>query len=321
MDDDGSVQARPPSTTARALAPLTAVAAVFVVLAAIAVPWALRAGADKAGTSQTRAGEPRALPAEMSEGVPVEGAGTLLKYGKDTRLCAAVAVTLSLPPSSASCGGVWVRVTGVPKRWFNNTTTEGQAFSDPVFVEGSYHGGTLEVNQVRRAGQPDEHAAEEPKLPCPAPLGGWLPGRGFASQEAENAAAERLQAALAGGREHYTEAWEAHPADAGVVVPDAPSAVMVAGTTGDLVTARAELGRIYGGNLCVHRVRFAAADLERIAQRLREAAPGRIDAQPAVVEGRVRVQVVALDPSTVALLDKVDRAAVLLEEPMLQWLD
>jgi hypothetical protein len=97
--------------------------------------------------------------------------------------------------------------------------------------------------------------------------------------------------------------------------------VLVAGTTADLAMARAELAALYGGNLCVYRVRFAAADLDRIAERLREAAPGRIDAQPLIIEDQVRVQVVALDPSTMKLLDRVDPGAVLLAEPMLQWLD
>jgi hypothetical protein len=137
----------------------------------------------------------------------------------------------------------------------------------------------------------------------------------------EIAATERLRAALTGGREHYTEMWEGHPAGAGPGASAPPFAVLVAGTTGDLAMARTELGALYGGNLCVHRVQFAAADLERIALRLREAPPGRIDAQPQTIDDRVRVQVVALDPTTVALLDRVDRDAVQLADPMLQWLD
>jgi hypothetical protein len=318
MVDDGWVHARTPSS---ALAPLIVVAGVFVVLAAITVPLVLRGGAGGVGTNRAEAGAPRPLPAEQGEGVPVGGAGILLRNGDDVRLCAEVTTTRSLPPSSATCGAVWVRVTGVPKRWFSNSTTEGQSFSEPVRVEGSYRGGTLDITAVRSAGQADPRASVEPRVPCAAPLGGWLPGRGFISSEAEEAATERLQTALNGGRERYTELWEGHPAGAGPDGSAPPYSVMVVGTTGDLTRARAELGALYGGNLCVHRVRFAAADLDRIAQRLREAAPGRIGAQPSAIEDWVRVQVVALDPATLAELDKVDRAAVHLEEPMLQWLD
>jgi hypothetical protein len=318
MDDDGWVPSRSPST-ARALAPLTVVAVVFVVSAAVAVPLVLHRGSGHGARDPRAVAAPVPLPANTGDGVPVEGAGTLLRDGGDIRLCAEVATTLSLPPSSAACGAVWVPVTGVPKRWFSNKTTEGQSYSVPVRVEGSYRGGTLEVTEVRPSGPPDALRSAEPAVPCAAPVGGWRPGHGFGSSVEETVATERLRAALTGGRERYTEMWEGHPA--GPAASASPYSVLVAGTTGDLAMARAELTTFYGGNLCVHRVRFAAADLDRIAQRLREAAPGRVDAQPSTVEDRVRVQVVALDPTTVALLDRVDPNAVLLEEPMLQWLD
>src|SRR5436190_7354149 len=148
MDDDGCVPSRSPSTSARALVPLTVVAAAFVVFAAVAVPIELRHDAE---ARSPRATVPRPLPANTGDGVPVEGVGTLLRDGRDMRLCAEVATTLSKPPSTASCGAVWVPVTGVPKRWFRNKTTEGQAFSDPVRVEGSYRGGNLKVSAVRAA--------------------------------------------------------------------------------------------------------------------------------------------------------------------------
>jgi hypothetical protein len=40
-----------------------------------------------------------------------------------------------------------------------------------------------------------------------------------------------------------------------------------------------------------------------------------------VIENKVRVSVVALDPATVAVLDAAGRDAIILEEPLLQWLD
>jgi hypothetical protein len=40
-----------------------------------------------------------------------------------------------------------------------------------------------------------------------------------------------------------------------------------------------------------------------------------------VIENKVRVKVVALDPATGAVLDEAGRDAIILEEPLLQWLD
>jgi hypothetical protein len=322
----GHVTTRSPSPTTRALAPLTAVAAVVVVAAVIAVPVALhRGGAGPAApgaVAQADVEEPPVpRPAMQGRGVPVEGAGTLLREGRVTKLCAQVVVTLSLPPSTAACGAVWVPVTGVAAHWLRHSTTEGQKFSDQVRVEGAYANGRLAVNRVRRAGPPDATPLVQAEVPCGAPAGGWRPGRGFDSSAEEAAAAERLQRAVGAGRDRFTEPWEGHPVGAATEGESTPAAVMVVGTTGDPAAARVELAKVYGGNICVHRVRYAAAELDRTAQQLREASDGRIDAQPSIIENRVRVRVVALDPATVSLLDKVGRDAMLLEEPMLQWLD
>ena len=78
---------------------------------------------------------------------------------------------------------------------------------------------------------------------------------------------------------------------------------------------------MYPGNLCVHQVTRSAADLERIAQRLRDNPATPISAYPDVIQNKVRVTVVALDRATVAVLDEADRDAIILEEPLLQWLD
>ena len=40
-----------------------------------------------------------------------------------------------------------------------------------------------------------------------------------------------------------------------------------------------------------------------------------------MIENKVRVKVIALDPATSALLDDVGREALIIDEPLLQWLD
>ncbi len=93
------------------------------------------------------------------------------------------------------------------------------------------------------------------------------------------------------------------------------------GTTGDVAQARPSFGAMYPGNLCVHPVERSAADLEQLAQRLRDTPSTPISAYPDVIQNKVRVKVVALDPATGAVLDAAGRDAIILEEPLLQWLD
>jgi hypothetical protein len=130
-----------------------------------------------------------------------------------------------------------------------------------------------------------------------------------------------LQARVGADPERFTDLWEGHPGGdpAGASAPAVK--VMVVGTTGDLAADRAALAAGYPGNLCVHQVRYSAAGLRRIAERLAGVPATPIEATPLTTENRVLVKVVALDPATVAVLDQVGRDAVKLDEPLLQWLD
>ena len=67
--------------------------------------------------------------------------------------------------------------------------------------------------------------------------------------------------------------------------------------------ARAELSAIYPGNLCVHPVQYSASKLAGIAEQLRSVSSTPIQAEALVIENKVRVSVVALDPPTSAILD------------------
>ena len=309
-------------------APLAAVAGVAIALTAIAVPLALtRTAGDEPpgptpeGPEQTEIG-PVALPADNGAGVPVEGMGTLFRDGTGPiRLCKSVAVTLDLPTSSAGCDRVAVPTTGVEDRWLGNTTTGGQAFSEPVRVEGTFHQGTLAVTRVEVV-QPDPPPPYlEPPVPCDPPPGGWAMGRGETGPD-DWMGLNRLTEHVRAHPERFSDIWEGHPDGTASGPSGFPTRmVYVVGTTGDVAQAQAELRPMYSGNLCVHQITRSAADLERIARRLRDNPSTPISAYPDVIQNKVRVSVVALDPATVAILDEAGRDALSLDEPMLQWLD
>ena len=309
-------------------APLAAVAGVAIAVAAIAVPLALtrNAGDDAPGPTpespeQTDVG-PVALPADNGAGVPVEGLGTLFRDRTGPiMLCKNVVVTLDMPTSGASCDRVAVPTTGVEDHWLVHSTTHGHAFSAPVRVEGTYRQGKLAITRVELA-QPDPPPPyTEPPVPCDPPTGGWAMGRGETGPD-DWMGLNRLTEHVRAHPERFSDIWEGHPDG----VPSGPSGfpsrmVYVVGTTGDVAQAQAELRSMYPGNLCVHQVSRSAADLERIAQRLRDNPSTPISAYPDVIQNKVRVTVVALNPATGAVLDEADRDAIILDEPLLQWLD
>jgi len=96
-------------------------------------------------------------------------------------------------------------------------------------------------------------------------------------------------------------------------------AVKVVGTIGDLSRARAEVSAVYRGNVCVYRVRYSSAHLRRIVDRLR-LAPG-LSATVDPIHNRVRVVATVLDPQTNTVLDEVGREALIVDEPLMRWLD
>jgi hypothetical protein len=304
--------------------PLAAVVGVAVALAAVIVPLALARTGHEAGPGPGGSGqptEPAALPSDPGAGVPVEGQGTLYRDRTGPiRLCASVISTLDLPPSSAGCDRVAVPTTGVDESWLVNTTTGGQAYSVPVRVEGTFHNGTLAVNRVVAATPDPPPAFVEPPVPCEPPAGGWIEGRGEKGPD-DWMGLNRLTEYVRARPDRFADIWEAHPDGAPTGPSYAPSRMVYAiGTTGDVAQALAELRPMWPGNLCVYRVSRNAQDLERLAQQLRSSIQP-MSADIDVIQNKVRVKVVALDPATVAVLDAAGRDAIILEEPLLQWLE
>jgi hypothetical protein len=287
-------------------APLAAVAAVVAVLTAVLVPLALRRAPDDGAVAGS--------PSATGRAVPVEGVGHLTR-GRDGRvsLCS-MTITPGVEGAPPVCAGDAVAVIGAD---------DATVLANPgrIRVEGTYRAGTLTLTRVIGPAPEEAGPPGRPPLPCAAPPGGWRPGNGFPNPGDELAASDRVASLVAADPRRYGGMWhwEADPT-AGPAPGELEGAVVVkvVGTTGDLARARAELLAAYAGNLCVHAVRYSAADLDRIVERLTAAG---ITAGMDERLNKVRVSVVALDPPTATLLDEVGRDALFVEEPMLQWLE
>ncbi len=308
----------------RTWAPVAALAATAAVLAVIVLPAALNHPGDESGPGTgPQTSPPSPTDATDPDGVGrVGGTGSLIRHQNgETWLCPDLAITADLPTSHAGCGELHVLVTGVDEKWLVHTTTTGQAYSDSVKVEGSYRAGTLTLTTVDRFTPDPQQPFSEPPVPCPSPAGGWRPGHGYTLTDPNNDPLNRFIEQVRGKPAQYTDVWEGHPDGVPPGGSAPPVMVMVVGTTGDVATARTELAAIFPGNLCVHRVQHSASDLEEIAGRLRSGSSAPIGVEPLVIENKVRVKVIALDPPTNALLDDVGRVALIIDEPLLQWLD
>ena len=179
----------------------------------------------------------------------------------------------------------------------------------------------LAVTRVVESTPDPPPAQTEPAVPCDPPAGGWAEGRGETGPD-DWMGLNRLTEHVRGHPDRFSDIWEGHPDGP----PSGPSyspsrMVYVIGTTGDVGQAQAELRGFYPGNLCVHRVERSAAELEQLAQRLRDTTSTPIERVSGRDPEQGAGQVVALDPATGAVLDAAGRDAIILEEPMLQWLD
>jgi hypothetical protein len=289
-----------------------AAAVAAATVTAVVVPLALRGAAPgSAGAGAPGISAAAGSATATGRAVPVEGVGHLLRdTDGQIRLCS-LAFTPGVKGAEPLCAGDRIAVAGAD---------DAMVSANPgrIRIEGTYRAGMLSLSRVIGPA-PEESSAADPPLPCATPRGGWARGNGFPDGDDHDARAgvDRLTRAQP---QRYGQAWTwgtgSDPPAPGEVDPKV--SVVVVGTTGDVARARADLSAVYGGNLCVHPVRYGAADLDRIVQRLTSAG---ITAGVDVRLSKVRVSVVVLDPPTAALLEEVGRDALIVEEPMLQWLE
>lgn len=307
----------------RRWAPVAAMAGVAAVIAALAVPLALP---DRNAPEEDLAADPGAataaatptpwatLPADTGSGVRVAGRGFLVQRDGTTRFCADLAPILLLNEAPAECGPLAVVATGVERRWLTASPRTGGTAHQPRWVEGLYRAGTLAVDLVAPAAPDLGPAVAEAPVPCQPPAGGWPLGNGL--PELDTDSANRLIEAVRGDPRRFADLWEGHPDGVGGGESLMPTRmVMVVGTTGDVKAAQRELAAIYSGNLCVHRVRHSARDLEQIVERI-NASSVPAEASVQVVHNKVGVMTVVLDPPTVAVLDEFG-PDVLMVQPLL----
>jgi hypothetical protein len=294
--------------------PVAAVAAVLAVIAAIGVPAALNRGrAANPGSSAST------TPARPGPGTPVEGHGVLYRErGGPIRLCAGLVSTADGAMSGTGCIAPEVETTGVDPALLTTRAGSGADFSASVRVEGTHHKGVLAVTRVEPF-QGDPGRVNSP-LPCPAPAEGWKPGFGHQPLTGQDDAITQANEFVLANPDRFSGLWLTHP----VIIPVGPGEpskqAVVVGTTGDVDQVRDEL-LFYNGNLCVFKVRYSKADLDRLADQLRAVTEIPLTVDVDEVSDKVRVRTVVLDPAAMAVLDRFDPGALLVEEPLLRWLD
>jgi hypothetical protein len=202
------------------------------------------------------------------------------------------------------CGDVpisnwsWDEVDGEETR---SGTTWGR-----YHVIGRYDGETFTVLETAspRPQPPDD--GDPIDTPCPEPEGGWVATDPTRTTEADRQAASQAASAepdFAGLWVDYVE----EPDPEATEDPGTEGLILNVAFTGDIERHRAEIGRAWGGPLCVVQHTRTEAELRRIQKDL-EPSADEIGIQvlwssAAVVENVVEVGVVAIDPQARAELD------------------
>jgi hypothetical protein len=202
------------------------------------------------------------------------------------------------------CGDVpisswnWDEVDGENRR---SGTTWGR-----YHVVGTYDGESFSVIETGPPQTQPDDVGDPIDTPCPEPEGGWAapdPGR---TTEADRQAASKA----VGAEPDFAGLWVDYVDEFDPDAPEDPGTegmILNVAFTGDIERHRAEIGRVWGGPLCVVQHARTEAELRRIQKDL-EPSADEIGIQvlwssTAVVENVVEVGVVAIDPQTRAELD------------------
>jgi hypothetical protein len=312
---------------AKVWAPAAAVAGVFVITAAVAIPIVL----GRSGTPPPSA-EPSApvmavptgiatMPPDTGAGVPVMGTGFLARTPRGDHLfCQELAMAdfllgngPELGPAGHPCGPILVTASGIADDLLTRQVGEWR-YSDRLAVRGIYHGGTLAVRSTEPA-LPSVPAWDEPPIPCQAPGAGWPSGYGD-SDGGINALAEFVRS----HPERFVDLWQAHPDGKPAPPSYIPTRmVYVVGAVGDLAQAEAELRALYAGSLCVYSTTHSSADLDRIVNQLQSINSVQIDAHVDIETAGVAATVAVLDEHALRVLNAIGGDAIRIQPPLLQY--
>lgn len=243
------------STPSRRTWYLPAVAAAAAV-AAVATGIAIAASGGDAASPRKATPEPATGGQLVRNGDRAEVSGTVIAApGRPVIYCPDLPqADIGYPPGKEpppSCPDrLAVKLTGVDlDRLADPGSRKGVRFGRAT-LRGIWQDRTIAVDEQT---PPSPGAVEPPRVdvvPCPAPPGGWKPGRWGDAGLRSNTLTEFVR----GHRERFDDVRMAYPDG----VPSTPptiltEVVVVPLLTGDLEQARRELGKLYDGNLCVYR--------------------------------------------------------------------
>jgi hypothetical protein len=185
----------------------------------------------------------------VRDGVEVEASGTVLSTpGRRDRFCAPQMDTGFRRPGEEGQPACTfgITVVGVDLDALTGAGTAGASRFGQAKLRGVFQGGTLTVAaQAPPAARPAPTIARE--TPCPPPPGGWKPGTSPTSNDLHRYMYDEHPEQFRPLYVTYPDGIPAGPSPPG----DAPAVLNVEVVRGDVDQVRAELVRLFTGNLCV----------------------------------------------------------------------
>lgn len=231
----------------------------------------------------------------VREGDAAEATGRVIaRPGQPVKLCAPIS-DLALRPDGPDCH-TWVEVRGVNLDALDRRDVTAGVVSGHAWLRGTWASGVLTVTAQAVPGPATPLLPPPARVPpCPAPPAGWSSST-FGDGPA-------LHDYIAQRPDRFAAPWVAYPngvpADGSTDIAIV-SVLVVEVITGDVEQARADLAKVYGGNLCVVR---AAPDVRSSAEVDRNNATALSLTEPILNDRRNRAYSAGIEPSGLARLE------------------
>jgi hypothetical protein len=188
------------------------------------------------------------------------GSGTVLDSRSGPEFCVGV-VWATDPPQ---CDGLTLIGWGWPRQGTENTG--GVRWGEFTLV-GTYDGASFTYRRLATKAEIPSTPTEDEATggPCPEPRGGWVSPRPARTTESDLSRATAEAYGLPG----YTDSW----VDTGDNSRSLEDQILAVRVTKNVPRARRQLGRIWGGPLCVTRSRHTSDNLGNISDTV-SATPG-----------------------------------------------